>query len=563
MKKQHLYYALILIVGLVFLFHPSLLTNFRYMPGELSDFRLNQYFLEHSWKLVSDRTYTGTLYSPSFFTPYPNALTFSDNLFGSAPIYWLFRSFLMPDMATMAWMVILSLLNFSSMVFVLRQEGVRPSLAGLGGFLFAFPIKRIAQLAMAQLFPQFCTPLCLWLAWRFAIKPSKSKWLLLLVLTYWQILCGIYLGWFLLLALLFFAITATLFLPESRQKIKVFFVTHWRFATSSLMVWGLFLYGFLAPYLGLKTILGGNPYESIARALPKPITFLMVPESSSAWSPLFKSIYQFIGIADPQTMLPFEDYNFPGLFLFVLTIGIIYTLLTKDRAALGEHRKIISVFTITGLLIAMAALDLGHGISLWWVIYHIIPGASVIRAPTRIFLVVLPCLIMAGIIFLDRALISTMPRAVLKPILAMVIVFALFEQRIVQPQAYDALPVRAKDSELAKVFKQYCQVAYVVPRQEGILPLFAYAQVTAMWAGINANIPVINGYSGYSPPGFSLDWQDQRSMLNWLQSQKSPPINRLCFITQQPAKTEAGIAVLATHQSANYTIQVLRYPQLP
>jgi hypothetical protein len=565
LSKNLVIYTLIFTIGLLFVFYPALLTGFDRLPGELSDYRLNQYFLEHSWKLVSDHAYTGKLYGPIMFTPYPNTLAFSDNLFGAAPIYWLLRFFLMPDVASMGWLMVLSLLNFISMLFVLRKEGVQPALAGLGGFLFAFPLYRIAQYGHAQLFPQFCTPICLWLAWRFAIKPSRLGWLLILLMLYWQILCGIYLGWFLLLVLLILTITVSLILPESRRRIGYFFYGHWRFIALSLATWSFLLYKFLQPYLDMKRIMGGNSYDVISKFLPKPISWLMVPAMDSLWSPILGSLHHLLGISDPKAIILREQYNFPGSVLMILTGMIIYCLLMNKASVFGNQKKLISVFSITGLFVAFCATDFGQGISLWQLIYQIIPGASAIRAPIRIFLTLLPCLIISGIVFLNEYLKSSrLSKSTTKYLISCIIVLAIFEQHTI-PYTYDAASVRAKDAELSQVIKQYCQVAYVFPfKQRNEKLSFAsgiYAQVDAIWAGINANVPMVNGYSGYNPPNFSTSWQDKQPILDWLSVNKSKSIDRLCFLSQYPAQQEPGIQVIETHQSARYIIQVVRYPQ--
>jgi hypothetical protein len=565
LDKTLVIYVLIFAVGLLFVFYPALLTGFDRLPGELSDYRLNQYFLEHTWKMVSDPDYTGTIYGPSMFTPYPNTLAFSDNLFGAAPIYWLLRVFLRPDIASMGWLMVLSFLNFMSMVFVLRKESVRPALAGLGGFLFAFPLYRIAQYAHAQLFPQFCTPICLWLAWRFALKPSRLGWLLILVTLYWQILCGIYLGWFLLLVLLVLAIVISLVLPESRRRIAGFLYDHWRFISLSLGTWAFLLYKFLQPYLEVKRVMGGNTYDVVAKLLSRPISWLMVPARDSLWSPILGSLHHLLGIHDPRTLVLRLHYNFLGSVLMILTGMIIYSLLRNKVLVFGSQKKLISAFAITGLFVAFCTIDFGQGVSLWRLIYQFIPGASAIRAPIRIFLTLLPCLIISGIVFLNECLKSfRLPQSTTKYLISCIIVLAIFEQRII-PYTYDAASVRAKDAELSQVIEQYCQVAYVSPvkqRNEVISAVdVIYAQLDAMWAGINSNIPVINGYSGYSPPNFSMIWQDKQPIIDWLSANASKSIDRLCFISQYPPPPEASIQILETHQSTHYIVQVIRYPQ--
>ncbi|NJN48516.1 MAG: hypothetical protein HC805_00205 [Alkalinema sp. RL_2_19] len=90
------------------------------------------------------------------------------------------------------------------MVLTLRQLSIHPVLASLGGWLFAFPLLRAVRLTHAQLLPQLFTPLALFCLWQLLHQPRRRAFLGLLLLSYWQLLSSIYLGWF-----LFFAIGIT------------------------------------------------------------------------------------------------------------------------------------------------------------------------------------------------------------------------------------------------------------------------------------------------------------------------------------------------------------------
>jgi len=64
-------------------------------------------------------------------------------------------------------MIAVSILNFTSFAFLMRQFRVTHLLSALGAFLFAFSMPRIVQLAHSQLLPQFYTPLEFLAAWKF------------------------------------------------------------------------------------------------------------------------------------------------------------------------------------------------------------------------------------------------------------------------------------------------------------------------------------------------------------------------------------------------------------
>lgn len=75
---------------------------FRAIPGDMGDARFNGLILEHvfRWLCGIDRD----LWSPGFFYPFPGALAFSDNHFGTVGIYALLRmTGLTPEGAYIGW----------------------------------------------------------------------------------------------------------------------------------------------------------------------------------------------------------------------------------------------------------------------------------------------------------------------------------------------------------------------------------------------------------------------------------------------------------------------------
>src|ERR1700733_6256744 len=82
-----LLYVSLVVYGIGFTFSPTLFSGFDRLQADTGDTILNHYFLEHSWRCVSQSDYVGTLWSPPFFYPEKKVLGYSDNLFGSAPVY--------------------------------------------------------------------------------------------------------------------------------------------------------------------------------------------------------------------------------------------------------------------------------------------------------------------------------------------------------------------------------------------------------------------------------------------------------------------------------------------
>ena len=57
---------------------------FRAIPGDLGDARFNGLILEHVFRWLGG--IDASLWSPGFFFPFPGALTFSDNHFGTVGV---------------------------------------------------------------------------------------------------------------------------------------------------------------------------------------------------------------------------------------------------------------------------------------------------------------------------------------------------------------------------------------------------------------------------------------------------------------------------------------------
>ena len=59
----------------------SLLSGFEWMPGDIGDARLVNYFLENSYQFLTGTS--NSLWHLTFFYPFPFVGGFSENLFGS------------------------------------------------------------------------------------------------------------------------------------------------------------------------------------------------------------------------------------------------------------------------------------------------------------------------------------------------------------------------------------------------------------------------------------------------------------------------------------------------
>ncbi len=174
--------------------------TFTAMPGSASDSLFNNSVLEHLYLWTTG--VTADLWSPDYFYPYPDVLTFSDNHFGSGAIYVMFRSLgFSREAAFTAWHLAGYLASFLAMAWVLRRFGFSLVAASIGAVLFAFASTMLIRTEHSQLVYRFATPLAVYFTWRFLETGRLRHAGLMMVFAAWQVLCSIYVGVFLAMLL--------------------------------------------------------------------------------------------------------------------------------------------------------------------------------------------------------------------------------------------------------------------------------------------------------------------------------------------------------------------------
>ena len=111
-----------------------------------------------------------------------------------------------PEAAFSLWMISCCILNFASFAAFGRRLRLHPCLIAAGAMIFAFGFHRSMLIKHQQMLPHFFLPLAVWAAWEWSRRPTLWKVAAVGVCIYLQLLCGIYLGWFLLFSLLIFCL---------------------------------------------------------------------------------------------------------------------------------------------------------------------------------------------------------------------------------------------------------------------------------------------------------------------------------------------------------------------
>jgi hypothetical protein len=491
-------------VGTWFVFEPTLTSRFAMLQTAPGDPLLTCYFLEHELRTVERRDHLGTFWSPPFFHPAPHVLAYSENMMGVLPVYALLRLRWDPCTASQLLLIVMCVLDYAAMLLVLRRFGVGPPLATLGAFFFAFGAPRVGQLGHLQLFLILYVPLSLWALWRLLAAPSRGRLALLLLLLYLQMLSVIYVGWFLLLA---FALAVPLLLfwdREGRRRLAAFCRAAPGFVALSVASWAAAHYVVLRPYMAAKAVLGERSWDEVLPSLPR-LEWWLAAMPGSTYHALLPD---YPGDSNGS----WELYLFPGLVPIALgLVSAVHTL----RLSREERRRQALLVTCWATAIALAVvslivprfavdgLHLGQGdpgVSLWWLVYRWVPGAGAIRAVDRISILIFALAAVAACWGADAAIRRSRLRPPVRAaLLATLLLAGVAEQRVDSPPAFAKQPFFDRVAAVRASIPRGCRALYLtLPRGAN----YVVTQQVAMWAGLDALVPVVNGFSGYFPPRY-------------------------------------------------------------
>jgi hypothetical protein len=497
------------VLGVINSFRPTLTSAFTQMQADPIDSRFNNYILEHTHRCITPGPYVGTLWSPAFFYPAKNVLAYSDNLLGSAPIYWLFRLVAAPSVAFSLWMIGCSILCFAAFAVLGRRLKLHPFLIAAGAMIFAFGVHRSRLINHQQMLPQFFYPLAVWAAWEWTRRPTIAKFALLLGGVFLQLLCGIYLGWFLALSLVIF-IPLLFIQSDVRRGCWQFTLQQWLpvcaiiaiFVATSLVVFH--------PYILQQRTSSGYSWNDVQAFLPSSRSFgppwTFRPRDGSTFS------------QEVKPALPL------GGFVFLIALFSVSLRLKRVNSSGDVRMPLGAAAFATGILLIVLSSRSTQGFSPWIAIYKFVPGARAIRAVSRIDVVVFFFLTLAVVIGLDL-IISRISQPMRRNALAVAIAIVLCaEQWVTGLPSFDINAWQNDVQEQADLMSAGGDIAYVQNYTAKNPQQFSAMEITAMWAGLQANKPVVNGYSGNWPRGYDIHaLMFPPGMIQWLSSAQPPP----------------------------------------
>ena len=481
------------VVGTYLVFRPTFDSRFAHIQTERGDGLLNHYLLENSWLAVSDPNYRGSLLSPPMYHPAKRTIYYSENLFGVAPAYWALRPFLPYDLAYAWWQILLSALNFVAFAVAARWLKMPHLIAVGGAFMWAFAMVHADQIKHQQMIGRFWMPFAVYYAIALVTEPSAKALNRLLGCVFLQSLACIYTGWFLVAGLAVFVPLLTALRPGAGAALRQFARTNRGKVLRVVGLWGLALAALFVPYMVVNFGIARH-YEETHGLMPTPSAWLTGPPDSM-WT---------VTTSPYRVPVYLECWLFSGFTFYALMLAAAASLFFAKRDARPAGWAVVAAAMCTvALWVLLTLTPHEQGDSLWRVVRYL-PGGLAIRCVSRVYVIVYLFGSIAALMWLTQATERIGRGWVRHAVRAVVVGAMMFEQTQYQQPSFARQNFYPLVDEAAKDLKG-AEAGYVVPRYvdpTGWLGYGADGEVFAMWVGLRANVPVVNGYSGRAPQGF-------------------------------------------------------------
>jgi hypothetical protein len=492
-------YCAALAFGTYQTFYPSFDSGFARTQTEHGDSMLNHYLLENSWLAVSDPNYCGSVVSPPCFYPERYTLWYTEHLLGIMPVYWAIRCVLPYDLAYDWWQILVDALNFAAFAVVIRWLRGPHILAILGGYLWAYALVNIDQIKHQQLIPRFWMPFAAYYAWSFTLIPTTRALARMLGFAFLQCLICVYTGWFLVAGLGVFLPLAIAFRPGAKEEIKRFVRENRSKLIRIAGIWFGALVIAFTPYIivnwGMMRL-----YQDCYELVPTPSAWWAGPPGSR-WQ---KTIAPF------RKQVSSECVLFCGFGIYIVIYAAYIHLFALRRFRRSAEMTLAAGALLTAAIWVLITLTPNDGGPSLWQIVRYIPGGTAIRCVSRVSVVVYLFGFLGSLVWLNAVTAHLRPlaRAIVLGSIASVVIFEQTGYRPPSFEKVDFYPIA--DRSAAEL--RGADVGYVLPKYtdtKGQVFTEEFGEVLGMWAGLRANVPVVNGYSGRWPRGWEPPTSDE------------------------------------------------------
>jgi hypothetical protein len=553
------------LVGLLgaFVYHRySILTGLDRVQADPGDSRFVAFLLEHWNNVLHGRA---DWLSPPIFWPVRGTLAYSDGLVGMGIVHAALRARLGVFPAMNAQLILLSIATFAAAYALFsRGFGLSVLAATLGAYFFAFSWPRFAQLVHVQLQFTALLPLLLLLALECvrdgrALTRGGFAWRILTFVALLALLLATTL-YYAVFAALGFTVAGMICLANGTSRSHLVQIAR-RHAASLVGAAGLaalLLGPVVAFYLPLMRESGGRQWSEMLPFLPRPTNLLWMGRENWVWGWLFSRWpAPTIGARWPELRI---GAGLVASCAWACAAGWSAFLLIAQRRRLDKRSASIAVAVVTGLILQILMMRLPGDASLWWAVWRLFPGAGGVRAVARLEILVTLAMGLAFGWALDRVM-ARGPgrRRGLLVACATALVAAGSLEQIGRVQGYSGSRAEALAREVGRDLPPTCTATYVIatpdliPRQPMVdeahfdphaylvanpdvaanwrgapwehyakygraeqrlldpaaasrhlaLMYFAYAYTIPLAASLSG-VPVVNGFSGWQPPGWHL-----------------------------------------------------------
>jgi hypothetical protein len=520
------------LLALAIFFRDFLDSGFNLIAGNLGDNRLCIAIIEH-WRAV---LYGQAFFtSPNFYWPQLGVLGYSEAFFLHALPYLVGRAAgLDPYLAFELTLILFKAVGFFSMLWLLRSFiGVSRSVALVGSALFTLSNLYFISVGHSQLVAVVFVPLLIGIgctAWRMYSKEQTVSGCIygalfgaLLALILYT---SYYIGWFTTLAGGIAILSACAY--EVVRKRSFSSLNIWIraavergsiFATAAL-AFEITVLPFVMTYLPALQQTGGRSFEECLLYSAQPIDVVNIGSLNWIWGGLLDTIRARSGYTP---MIPSESQRgWPPLTLGLLAAGLLLGFLrAKGRNRPGSEKNkshFLSPVLGATFIVGWALSIKVHEHSLWWLIFKFVPGGSAIRVPARFNFVLNILVVVVVCLVLDQ--LYRGKRHSMTISFWVVSAFLLLEQTNTVPTHHIN-----RDSEHAIFGRVHrppsaCTSFFLASPATPERPPYA-DQIDAMLIARINNLPTVNGYSGWSPPGWNLAGLDRDYLAHvrrWVQS---------------------------------------------
>ena len=448
------------------------------------DQRLNMLF--HQWNIdwVFGEVPAATLGYWNFYIyyPYQKALALSSNHLGSLPIHLVLNVFEEDWLARgNLWLYACFVLNaLSAFVCVRWVLGVcGPRLKNFDEILigclialsFAFSLNRINYIDHAQTLPSFALPFFFYFGWIALRTGAWTSAVLAALFFVWQVYLDLHIA-------IFCMVVSTLLIPlvvvihlESPKSWWIRALRQMVVFCSIALALSLPL---LIPYLETVSIFGARE-------------FVKGPSLKHYFFPTHysKMLYEWF----PQRT--FNDKSVLPHYVFVpLFLGLLVGMVGSIVRSVVKGRRARALVAVSLLFLLWVFVDfMVHRSSFAWLLHHLVPGASSLRTPARLSILLGPLFFGVFCWFLYTRTNYVMLRRI---VLLLILATMVAEARSIRLLVWE----RKEVAELEAAFKVLEGPAIILP-----ITTDPYENLDYMMLAQKFRLQIANGYSGFMPDG--------------------------------------------------------------